>query len=54
MTNTKKIQLLAEWQARIQTADSLIAPITDALGLSSESPTKVIAPRDGPWTTTRP
>lgn len=37
MNNTEKLHLLAEWQARIQTADSLIEPITDALGLSTES-----------------
>ena len=38
MTRTEKLHLLAEWQARIQTADSLIEPIADALGLSPESP----------------
>lgn len=41
MTNTKKIQLLAEWQARIQTADRLIEPVAEVLGLSPESPIHV-------------
>lgn len=41
MTHTEKLQLLAEWQARIQTADRLIEPVTEVLGLSPESPIHV-------------
>lgn len=38
MNHTEKLHILAEWQARIQTADGLIEPIADVLGLSPESP----------------
>lgn len=38
MNQAEKLALLAEWQARIETANHLIEPVTEVLGLSVESP----------------
>jgi hypothetical protein len=38
MNHTEKLNLLAEWQAHTETANRLIDPITEVLGLSVESP----------------
>lgn len=38
MTNSEKLAILREWEVQIETADNLIDPITEVLGLSVESP----------------
>lgn len=38
MTRIEKLNLLAEWQAHTEASNRLIEPITEALGLSVESP----------------
>jgi hypothetical protein len=38
MTKTEKLALLREWSVKMETADILIDPVTNCLGLSVESP----------------
>jgi hypothetical protein len=38
MTKMEKLELLREWSVKTETADTLIEPVTECLGLSVESP----------------